>query len=202
MKKNVFTVLAATAIAAAAVAIAAPSTAQAAAADTSIDEWTGVVKISAAAGAQVYSDSNLTQPIKGKVLPKGSRWQYTQRFLYLGDPIAVNLGGHQYVKAAATSMESAYVTDTKGTFTVNVTNHPTWATVLYNKDLKPIRSLKAKSSWKVYGFYAVYYDGQAGKPYSDQFYDLGNHQYVKLGSLPDSTYALPNVVNGTFHLNS
>lgn len=103
MKKNVFTVLAATALTAAAATIAAPSTTQAATADTSIDGSTGVVKISAAAGAQVYSDSNLTQPIKGKVLPKGSRWQYTQRFLYLNDPVAFNLGGHQYVKAATTS---------------------------------------------------------------------------------------------------
>lgn len=198
MKKNVFTVLAATALTAAAVSVAAPSAVQAATSDTSIDGSTGVVKISAAAGAQVYSDSNLTQPIKGKVLPKGSRWQYTQRFLYLNDPVAFNLGGQQYVKAGTTSLESSYSTATQGTFTVNVTNHPTWATVLYNKDLKPIRSLKAKSSWKVYGFYAVYYDGQAGKPYSDQFYDLGNHQYVKLGSLPNSTYARPDVVNGTF----
>lgn len=179
MKKTILALLAATALGVTALAPAALTTASpVAAAETAARQ--GTVRITAAAGAQVYSDTNFTQPIKGKVLPKNSVWRSFTAFGFDNSPAGVgyDLGGHQYVKAGDIETVTSY-TPVKGVFTVNVQNHPTWATVLYNKNLKPIRSLPAQSKWTAYGMYQIY--GQGGR-YVDQYYDLGNQQYVKYSS--------------------
>lgn len=185
MKKTVLVLLAATTLGAAVVTSTAVNTAapvQAAdATATAIPYQRATAKVTAAAGAQVYSDAGFTKPIKGKVLPKGSSWRVYNKFGN-GNPTngGYSVGGSQFVKVT-----DVQLTDVKtawsGTFTVKVQNHPTWATVLYDKNMKPIRSLPAGSRWKVYASYNIY--GQNGH-YVDQYYDLGNQQYVKYASFP------------------
>lgn len=195
MKKQVLTLLVAATLGATAVSITGPVTAQPAqAATTAIQKGvTGVVKVSAAAGTQLYSDSNLTQPIKGKVLRRGSRWQFTQAFAKWNDiTFSYDLGGRQYVRADDTTLVS-YTQPAQGTFTVNVANHPTWSTTLYNRNFKPISSLLPKSKWKVVGMYQIYYDNGS----SDQYLDLGGHQYVKFVNYPNPD---TSIFNGNFRL--
>ncbi|MFT8398314.1 MAG: hypothetical protein ABF676_07980 [Schleiferilactobacillus harbinensis] len=186
MKKAIITVLTASVLAGSALVAANTVTSvpvQAASTTTvKMASRQGTIRIIAAAGAQVYADTNFTQPIKGKVLPKDSVWRSYYAFGFDNAPAGTgyDLGGKQYVKAADIQTVTTNWA-VKGIFTVNVQNHPTWATVLYNKDLKPIRSLPAQSKWTAYAMYQVY--GQGGR-YVDQYYDLGNQQYVKYVSFP------------------
>ncbi|MFT9039296.1 SLAP domain-containing protein [Schleiferilactobacillus harbinensis] len=129
-----------------------------------------IVTIAKASGSQVYSDPALTKPITGKVLPKGSRWQTTREVFSVATPhyFAYRLGGKQYIDS------TDVVTPTnRGVFTVNVPNHPSWGTAVYNDQLKPLRILKAKSKWQVYD--TTNFSGIT-------YYDLGGHQYVKAGN--------------------
>jgi hypothetical protein len=197
MKKTVLTLLTAAALGMTALAQSVLTAATPVMAAAQMTRAQGTVRVTAAAGAQVYSDTSFTQPIKGKILAKNSTWRFSESFGEGNPDNPINagfgLGGKQYVKwADVQTLTSGW--PTKGTFIVNVQDHPAWATVLYDRNLKPIRSLPAQSRWTVFGLYQVY--GQGGR-YVDQYYDLGGQQYVKFVSY--STHDLSSgQFNGTF----
>lgn len=143
------------------------------------DDFDGVATV-ASETASLFSDKYLTESLNRK-LNKGTSWHVYGVQRTGTTDMAYDLGGSQWISARdvliagtnqpAQPSNTAKETPMSGVFTVKVPKHPTWSTVLWDKDGKSTgRFLKTNSSWKILAKKTI-----NGKT----FYRLGNqNQWV------------------------
>ena len=128
----------------------------------------GVVYVTTAAGADLFSD-NATSNALGRNLANGTAWKVFGIVRDAnGDVVAYNLGGKQYVRAADVSTTPAETQ--KGIFTVRYPANAKWSIAVYNSNLQVLKLIKAGSSWQTFGTKTL----SNGKSY----FNLGGNQWV------------------------
>lgn len=128
----------------------------------------GVVYVTTAAGADLFSD-NATSNALGRNLANGTAWKVFGIVKDAnGDVVAYNLGGKQYVRAADVSTTPAETQ--KGIFTVRYPANAKWSIAVYNSNLQVQKLIKAGSSWQTFGTKTL----SNGKSY----FNLGGNQWV------------------------
>lgn len=107
-----------------------------------------------------------------RTLTSGSLWAVYNQITDRGTTW-YELGGNQWVKApTGTLLPAGQPTPPtqRQVYTVAIPGHPTWGTAVYDRNMKPIRILPAKSKWRIFGERTI-----NGKVY----YDLGGQQYIQ-----------------------
>lgn len=129
----------------------------------------GVVYVTTAAGADLFSD-NATSNALGRNLANGTAWKVFGIVKDAnGDVVAYNLGGKQYVRAADVSTTPAETQ--KGIFTVHYPANAKWSIAVYNSNLQVLKLIKVGSSWQTFGTKTLG-DGKS-------YFNLGGNQWVR-----------------------